>query len=119
ALVRRRGRREEREGLADVLHPSAEEPAERLGVVVAEQRLLAALVPETHVDVAARAGVALVPLGHERDGMSLLPGDLLRGLLIDRVPIRHLQRLGVSKSDLLLPRPPLPLRRLPRHAAAL
>src|SRR5438067_507311 len=45
ALVRRRVRREEREGLADVLHPSAEEPAERLGVVVAEQRLLAALIP--------------------------------------------------------------------------
>src|SRR5207248_893936 len=107
------------EGLTDVLHPSAEKPAERVGADAAELRLLAALVPEAHVDVAARPGVALVPLGHERDGVPLLPGDLLRRVLVDRVPVRHLQRLGISQPDLLLPRPPLALRRLDRHAAAL
>ena len=66
-----------------------------------------------------RAGVALVPLGHERDGVALLPGDLLRRVFVNRVPVGHLQRLGVAQSDLLLSRSPFALRRLDRHAGAL
>src|SRR4051812_33998472 len=77
ALVRCGIWRIEREELADVGHPSTEEPAEggraldRAEIFVAvEERVLAVRVPQRHVDVAARPGVALVPLGHEGDGVT-------------------------------------------------
>jgi len=69
--------------------------------------------------VARRTGVTLIPLGHEGDGVSLLPGDLLGGVLVDRVAVGHLQRVGVTQPDLLLARPPLALRRLDGNAGAL
>src|SRR5262249_28259941 len=118
ALVRRRIRREKREQLTDVLHPSAEEVAEQRGVG-AEERLLFLGVPPAEIDWAARAGELLVPLGHERHRVALLPGDLLRRVLVDGVAVGALQRLGVAQSDLLLPRPPLALRRFDRHAGTL
>src|SRR5205814_2368934 len=82
AFVRRRIGRIEREHLANVRHPSAQEVAERLRLA-GEERLLPGLVPKTDVNVAARSRVALVPLGHERDRLSVLPGDLFRGVLVD------------------------------------
>src|SRR5205823_12850064 len=97
--------------------PPAEEVAEER-VIGAEERVLLR-VPQTEMDMAARAGELLVPLRHERDGAPLLPGDLLRRVFVDGVAVRHFQRLGVAQSDLLLPRSPLALRRLHRHAGAL
>src|SRR5258708_17046313 len=118
ALVRRRIRRIEREELANVRHPSAEEMAKGRRLT-GEERVFAILVPQTHVNVAARAGVALVPLRHERDRLAVLPSDLLRGVFVEVMAIGHLQQLGVAQSDLLLSWSPLAFRRLDRNAAAL
>ena len=117
AFVRRRIRRVKREELADVLHPAAEEVAEGGGGVegaellfAVEHRLLAVRVPKAHMNVAARSGIALVPLGHERDRVVVLPGDLFCRVLVQDVTIGHLERICVAQSDLLLSGSPFALR---------
>src|SRR5438445_13445628 len=62
SLVRRGIRRVKREGLADVLHPAAEQPAEGGGpadgaelLLAIEQRAAPVLVPQALVNVASRA----------------------------------------------------------------
>ena len=47
------------------------------------------------------------PLGHERQRDPVERGDLLGRVLVDRVPVGHLQRGGVLQVDLVLSRPPL------------
>ena len=66
---------------------------------------------ERAVDVAAAAGEAEVPLGHEGHGLALEVGDLLDAVLVDRVPVGHLERLGVVQVELGLARAPLALAR--------
>src|SRR5262249_5641788 len=69
-------------------------------------------VPEARVQVEARAGLAHVPLRHERDRDALLVRDLLRAVLVDDVVVGRRDRLAVAKVDLLLPRAPLALATL-------
>ena len=45
--------------------------------------------------------------------------DLLDAVLVDDVPVRHLQRLGIDQVQLLLARPPLALALLNRDAGRL
>src|SRR6266849_9001172 len=87
AFVRRGIRRIKREKLANVLHPAAQKITEGRGTVdgaellfAVEHRLACVLVPQAHVNVAARSGVALVPLGHEGDRASELPCDFFGGM---------------------------------------
>src|SRR5262249_50612940 len=74
-------------------------------------------VPEAHVMMHAAAGVALVPLRHERDGEALLVRDLLRRVLVEDVPVGLLEHLAVAQVDLLLARAPFALARFHRDAA--
>src|SRR5204862_1123073 len=60
----------------------------------------------------ARAGLAHVPLRHERDRDALLVRDLLRAVLVDDVVVGARDRLAVAEVDLLLARAPLALARL-------
>ena len=91
---------------------------ERLGepVVVAGKQA-AVLVPQRAVDV-ARVALALVVLGHERERVSVLPGDLAGAVLVDRVVVGHLQRSRVAEVHLVLAEVALALGVLDRDAGA-
>ena len=71
------------------------------------------------MDVAARSGAVLRELRHERHGEPRLLGHFLQALFEDDVPIGHLQRLGISDVQLVLPESPLAFRALDRHAGLL
>ena len=62
---------------------------------------------------------ACVRLGHEGHGHPQLPGDLLRPVLEQHVPVGGLEGAGVGQVQLRLPPPPLPLGALHRHAGRL
>src|SRR4028119_1185029 len=69
----------------------------------------ASTIPQGGVDVAGAAGEVGAPLRHEGDGLALQVGDLLYAVLVEHVPVRHRERLGVVEGQLLLARPPLAL----------
>src|SRR5256714_8504517 len=115
ALVRvDRGREEDRE-LARA-RDLAGEVLPDLGRLARERALAAA--PQARVDVARVADPGVVGLGHERDRTAVLGRDLLGAVLVDRVVVRHRDRVGVAEVDLLLPRPCLALRGLHGDAGA-
>src|SRR5881398_3246652 len=65
------------------------------------------------------AGKTVVPLRHEGDGLAEAPRDFLAGILEDRMPVGHFERLGVFDIDFLLPRSPLSLRVFDWYAGSL
>ena len=67
----------------------------------------------------ARAALALVELGHVADRHPLLGGDLLGGVLVDRVVVGGAQRVGVVEVDLVLAEVALALGVLDGHPRAL
>src|SRR5260221_4195465 len=71
-----------------------------------------AALPEARMDVARAADPAVVGLGHEGDGATVLVRDLLDAVLVDHMVVRNRQRVREAEVDLLLPRPGLPLRAL-------
>ena len=87
-------------------------------VSVAEHRAVVG-VPQRAVDVAGVAGEVGAPFGHEAHRLALQPGDLLDAVLVDDVPVGHLQRLGIDQVELLLAGTPLALALLDRDAGRL
>jgi hypothetical protein len=73
-------------------------------------------LPEAEVEVTTRARPAGHELGHEGDAEAEPVGDLFEALLEDRVPVGHLERLGVPDVELVLAKPPLPFGVLHRDA---
>ncbi len=65
--------------------------------------------------MAGRAGQLVVPFGHEGDRLAVQMGDLLGAVLVDDVPVGHLQGVGIADVDLLLARPPFALGVLHRN----
>ena len=59
-------------------------------------------VPDAHVEVARRAGPAVVGLGHERDAPAVEVGDLLGAVLEDHRPVGRLEDVVVADVDLVL-----------------
>ena len=56
------------------------------------------------MNVAARSGLRWAEwLGHEGHAHSLLLGHFLQALLVDRVAIRHRQRVGIAHAHFGLP----------------
>src|SRR5262245_44155121 len=88
--------------------------ARERGPGLAERRLAAA-PPQARVDVQRAAREAVVELRHEGERAALRLRDLLRGLLVDDVPIRHLERWREAQVDLVLARPPFALAELDGH----
>ncbi len=72
-------------------------------------------VPQRDVDV-ARVALALVVLRHERERVPVLVRDLLRTVAVDRVIVRHRERLGVPEVHLVLAEVALALRVLDGHS---
>jgi len=66
------------------------------------------------VERAARLGHR--PLGHEGHRDLVEGRDLLDAILVDHVPVGHLQGFGKTQVDFLLPVAPLALAVLHRHA---
>ena len=66
--------------------------------------------------MAAAAGEAEVPFGHEGHGLALEEGDLLDAVLVDRMAVGHLERFGVAEVELGLARAPFALGELDRDA---
>ena len=66
--------------------------------------------------VAARTGSVGSVLGHEGHAQTHLVRDLLQALLVDHMPIRHLQGASVAHVELVLAKPPLALGALHGHA---
>ena len=54
------------------------------------------------MEVAGRARPVGVRLGHEREPVAVLPGDLLGAVLEDHAPVGRLQDLVVADVDLVL-----------------
>src|SRR5207247_6097803 len=81
------------------------------GVGLAVERV-AAVLPETRMDVARAADPGVIGFGHERDRAALLVRHLLDAVLVDDVVVGHRQRVGEAEVDLLLARPRLALRAL-------
>jgi hypothetical protein len=77
----------------------------------------AVLPAHGEVDV-ARVALTLVVLGHERDRHALLGGDLLGGVLVDRVRVGSGERALVGEVDLVLAEVALALGVLDREARA-
>ncbi len=73
---------------------------------------------QREVDV-TRGALALVELRHVRDRAALLGGDLLRGVLVDRVLVGLAQRRAVAEVDLVLAEVALALGVLDLHARRL
>ena len=71
------------------------------------------------MNMAARSGVLLIPLGHKRDRLVLRVGDLFGGVLVNNIPVALRQRIAKLQVDLLLAQPGLALAELDRHAAAI
>jgi len=69
---------------------------------------------QRHVDV-ARVALALVRLGHERDRLAPLLGDVLRRRLVHGVVVRGGRHLGVLERDLMLAEVALAFGRLDVH----
>ena len=97
ALVRRRIRCIKRKQLAQMLHPAAEKISEfgrafdRAELLFAiEERFLSVGIPQAHVDVTARTGVSLIPLGHERDCAIVFPRDFFRRVFVQHVAISEI-----------------------------
>ena len=76
---------------------------------------VAVLTAERQVDVAGVA-LTLVVLGHERDRLAVLCGDLLGGGLVDAVVVGGHQRVGIEEPDLVLPEVALALGAPDVHA---
>ena len=78
------------------------------------QRPVVVDAPGAHVEVARRAGPAVVGLGHERDAPAVEVGDLLRAVLEDHGPVGRLEHVVVADVDLVLAVGRLPLAELDR-----
>src|SRR5215218_7871189 len=87
------------------------------GVVGGEDVLAGRRVGQREMQV-ARAALALVVLGHERDRLAMLGGDLLRPILEDDVAVTGRQRIAVVEVDLVLAEVALALGVLHAHARA-
>ena len=75
-------------------------------------------LPQAEVDVAARARLVGVRLGHERHADAVPVGGLLEALLEHHVAVGRLEDVGVAHVHLVLAEAPLALRALHRHARA-
>ena len=99
--------------------PVPEQRRPRPRAMRGEEVLPPARVPDGGVQVTRRAGGTHVVLRHERDGGALRPGDFLDAVLVEHVAVGHLEGLGITEVDLLLPSSPLALRELDGHARRL
>ncbi len=68
------------------------------------------------MDVTRVAGEVGAPFGHEAHRLALQVGDLLDAVLVDHMPVGHLQRLGIDEVQLLLAGAPLAFALLHRDA---
>jgi hypothetical protein len=109
ALVRIDRRREEDRELGEAGDHPREEAVEELGVVGERRR---AVTEQGRVDVTRVPDPRLERLGHERDRAAVRVCDLLRAVLVDRVVVRHGERVREAEVDLVLAGPCLALRGL-------
>ena len=109
--------------LGHFVHPAPQEPAELVGNLQRSGRDLTGehvrvALPQAHMDVAARTGLARMGLGHEGDAQPERVGRLLHALLHEDVPVGHLQDLGVADVHLVLAASPFALGGLNRDPGA-
>jgi hypothetical protein len=86
-----------------------------LRVFIPHRRVLAFVIPDARVQVERRAGLLHGVLGHEGDVPPVEVGDLLDTVLVDGVPVRHLEGVSETKVDLLLPAAEFALREFDRN----
>src|ERR671937_1775787 len=72
-----------------------------------EQSPIAFRVPERGMQVEGASSLRHGPFRHEGDGDLVERGDFLDAVLVNDVPIAHLERLGEAQVDLLLAEAPL------------
>ena len=91
--------------------------AEGIGLLLAVDERALPIVDsdDARVDVAGAADVLLGGLRHEGRRDPVEEGDLLDPVLVDRVPVRRGDRVGVAHVDLVLAVPGLALRELNRN----
>ena len=87
-----------------------------LGGLVEEGGLVA--LPQRLMHMGRRSGAAVVVFRHEGDGPALLERDLLHAVLDDRVVVGRIQRVGILRVNLFLPRLGLAFRAFDRDARA-
>ena len=84
-------------------------------ILVPHQGGASVLVPHRRVQMAGGTGFAHRPLGHEGDRAASQRRDLLDAVLVDHVPVRHLERVGEPQVDLVLAPAELTFRELDRY----
>ena len=101
--------------------PAAQEVAEHIRAVHVTKSCIArknavTVPPQTEMKVTARSRPVRSELRHERHAQAHLFRHFLQTLLVDHMPVRHLQRLGVAHVQLVLPESPFPLGVFDGHA---